>query len=416
MNQKLINQVRNEWRSNVWLVVELTVISIVLWYIVDSLFVTTSIYFEPRGFDYEHCYQITTDQLAPSHPDYKEPTDPEALYRDYEELKRRLELRPEVETAALSMNATPYNNSNSGGSYLLDTIRSSGYTIFRYISPEFPKVFRWHGTKGETPEKLSEILARGEILVSDNLLDYTMENPVSMTGYVGKQIAIQNDTAHPLTIGASLIPVRYNDYMHGEINRSIALDIPKSHFSLGGEVSIRVRAKMDRDVVKNLLADAEKLRVGNLFITGVTSFEDVRESHQHYKTTSIRNEIFIIAFLLVNIFLGILGTFWFRTRQRTGDIAVRKVNGATSGDIFRLLVGEGLILLTAATLLAFVGDINFAHAGIGQENDDFGFEWGRLLISVGIVYAVMAVMITLGILIPARKAMKTDPAEALRDE
>lgn len=417
MDQKLIKQVKNEWRSNIWLVVELAVISIVLWYIIDYLFVTGSVYNQPRGFDISHCYRISTGQLTEQDPDYIPDRDGEKLYEDYEELRRRIELRPEVEAASLSMNSTPYNGSNSGVRYLVDSIFSAGYVICRRVSPEFPKVFRWKGMRGETPEELSEILKRGDVLVSDNLLHFSTDNPRPMTEYVGRKIVLDYDTAHPATVGASLIPVRYNDYMQGQMNRTVVSGIPRSYFGVGGEFSVRVKGNMDEGFIEALMADAEtQLRAGNLFITNVESFDDVREAHQHSTETQIRNMIFIMAFLLINIFLGLLGTFWFRTRQRSRDIAIRLVSGATKGDIFRLLISEGLVLLTIATPVALLADLNIAHAELNQYYEGEYLEWGRLLICGGVTYLLIALMIALGISIPAWRAMKIDPAVALRDE
>lgn len=413
----MIKQVKNEWRSNIWLVVELAVISIVLWYIIDYLFVTGSVYNQPRGFDISHCYRISTGQLTEQDPDYIPDRDGEKLYQDYEELRRRIELRPEVEAASLSMNSTPYNGSNSGVRYLVDSIFSAGYVICRRVSPEFPKVFRWKGMRGETPEELSEILKRGDVLVSDNLLHFSTDNPRPMTEYVGRKIVLDYDTAHPATVGASLIPVRYNDYMQGQMNRTVVSGIPRSYFGVGGEFSVRVKGNMDEGFIEALMADADtQLRAGNLFITNVESFDDVREAHQHSTETQIRNMIFIMAFLLINIFLGLLGTFWFRTRQRSRDIAIRLVSGATKGDIFRLLISEGLVLLTIATPVALLADLNIAHAELNQYYEGEYLEWGRLLICGGATYLLIALMIALGISIPAWRAMKIDPAVALRDE
>ena len=58
MNKKLFTQIRNEWRSNLWLVMELLVVSVVMWYIIDLLYCRLATYMEPRGFDTEHCYLI----------------------------------------------------------------------------------------------------------------------------------------------------------------------------------------------------------------------------------------------------------------------------------------------------------------------------------------------------------------------
>ena len=38
MNKKLFTQIRNEWRSNLWLALELLVASVVMWYIIDLLY------------------------------------------------------------------------------------------------------------------------------------------------------------------------------------------------------------------------------------------------------------------------------------------------------------------------------------------------------------------------------------------
>jgi putative ABC transport system permease protein len=43
-------------------------------------------------------------------------------------------------------------------------------------------------------------------------------------------------------------------------------------------------------------------------------------------------------------------------------------------------------------------------------------EWDRLLFCGSISFALIALMIAIGIGIPARKAMKIDPAEALHEE
>ena len=38
MQKKLFTQIRNEWRGNLWLALELLVVSVVMWYIIDLLY------------------------------------------------------------------------------------------------------------------------------------------------------------------------------------------------------------------------------------------------------------------------------------------------------------------------------------------------------------------------------------------
>ena len=78
------------------------------------------------------------------------------------------------------------------------------------MTPDFVRVFRYRGTRGETPEQLAEILERGDFLASDNL--YRKYN-VPMTSLVGKkEFYLFGDTAQMYRLGAALQNVRYDDF------------------------------------------------------------------------------------------------------------------------------------------------------------------------------------------------------------
>ena len=49
------------------------------------------------------------------------------------------------------------------------------------------------------------------------------------------------------------------------------------------------------------------------------SFADIRRNYQQSYMNQLRNYCIGMGFLLLNIFLGLLGTFWFRTQQRSGS-------------------------------------------------------------------------------------------------
>lgn len=70
MNQKLFKQIKNEWRSNLWLALELFIVSVVMWYIVDYIYVSYALVHEPLGFNTEHCYRINVGTLNEKSPDY----------------------------------------------------------------------------------------------------------------------------------------------------------------------------------------------------------------------------------------------------------------------------------------------------------------------------------------------------------
>lgn len=395
-----------------WLCVELLIVSVVLWYVTDFLVASHTISSRPLGFDVEHCYKLTFDQVSETSPEYV-PYDDEgqAAVRDLQQLLERLERRPEIEAVCVSANSHPYTGSNSGGAVTVDTLKASGYNIFRYVQPDFMRVFRYEGLNGESPEELAEMLRQGKTLISANLLEeHGIKDP---SGFIGKRVYLYEDTLWSLTVGAVIKPVRYHDYMQGQMNRTVV--IPDVFWQ---DWTIRVRENMDKDIVEKLMADAEtQFRAGNYYLANVEPFSRLRDNILRGEHTAQRNQLTVMIFLLVNIFLGMLGTFWFRTQQRVPDLAVRMVSGATRRQIFRLLTGEGLLLLTIMTPIALAIDLNLAHLELNTYLEPHGyFSWTHVLLCGGIAYGLMAIMIVAGIAVPASRAMRIAPAEALRDE
>ena len=93
-----------------------------------------------------------------------------------------------------------------------------------------------------------------------------------------------------------------------------------------------------------------------------------------------------------------------------------KAHGASDINVFIRLVSEGLLLLLLVTPIAFIIDYNLANMELNSWRNGTTLEWGRLLLCAAISFVLIGLMIAIGISIPARKAMKVQPAEALHDE
>lgn len=418
MNKKLFTQIRNEWRSNLWLALELLVVSVVMWYIIDLLYCRMATYLEPRGFDTEHCYLINMGVLTDKSPDYTPYSDTHKQSDEVRELVERLRRRPEVEVVSLSLSAYPYNGSNGSAEVDYDTLHAPRWTIRRIVTPDFVRVFRYQGARGETSEQLAEILERGDFLASDNLY---RKYGVPMTSLVGKnEFHLFGDTTQTYRLGAALQNVRWDDYSQASTSYSMVYNmnlLPDDWINADNELCIRVRADRDQNFMENLKADSEKqFRIGNLYISDIKSFKDIRRSFQQGDTSQMRILVVGMGFLLLNIFLGLLGTFWFRTQQRRGEIALHKAMGATDGAVFGRLISEGIFLLLIVTVPAVIIDIVLAHFELNSWRNGTTLEWSRLAFCVAATFVLIAAMIGIGIGIPARRAMKVQPAEALHDE
>lgn len=412
MTKKLLIQIKNEWRNNLWLALELLVVSVVMWFVVDYLYTRTATYLEPRGFDISHCYLIEMGKLTDKSPDYIANQTDEQEDADILELVERLRRRPDVEAVSLSQNSYPYNGSNSTDQVYYDTLRSDNWTIRRLVTPDFVRVFRYQGARGETPEQLAELLNNGDFLASNNLY---REYNRPLTGLVGQQFKLFGDTIKTYRLGAALQDVRYNDYEQARESYTFLYKI--SWYSPDMELCVRVKGDQDRNFITRLKADSEKqFRIGNIYISEIRSFNDIRRNFQQAWSNEVRNYVMGMGFLLLNIFLGLLGTFWFRTQQRRSEIALHKAHGATDRNIFIRLLGEGWLLLLLVTPIALVIDYNLANMELNSWRNGTTLEWDRLLLCAVISFVMIALMIVIGIGIPARKAMKVQPADALHDE
>lgn len=143
----------------------------------------------------------------------------------------------------------------------------------------------------------------------------------------------------------------------------------------------------------------------------------MRDSANLREELAIRNFVICALFIMLVIFLGFLGTFWFRTQQRVSEIAIRKVNGATNRNIYARFMGEGMILLivaVATVLLLNVGLFASETLTLG----DLGLPIGSYeVLGVGLSVSVISLVLIIlaGIYAPARRATRVDPAIALKD-
>lgn len=417
MKRKLLRQIRNEWQSNVWISIELLIVSVVMWYITDFLYTQISTITEPRGFDTEHCYLINYGLLNEKSPEYIPNRTDDERNEDLSIIMDRLAKRPEIEAVAMGQNSYPYNGSNSGVYMECDTFntRRAGYVVRRLVTHDYPRVFRVHGANGESPERLSELLKEDGFLISDNVFKrrYGIEH---MNDFIGKRFS-HNMGSDTIPLLAAYKPMRYDDYQSAYRSPSILAGVGHSDYNWMNELFVRVKDNMDKDFIENLMNDANAhFRVGNYYIASVQSFDDIRRIHHSEDVAEMRMYFTGSAFLALNIFLGLLGTFWFRTSQRIPEIAIRKANGANRSDIFRRVIGEGELLLLLVTPFAVALDYLLVHYELNTRYPWDYFEPTRFFACVVISWGFMALMILLGILIPANRAMRIAPAKALMGE
>lgn len=413
MKRQLLTQIKNEWRDNIWLVVELTIVTCCIWLLCTIFYGVYKAIFLPRGFEYSNVYSLKTNTVSQNSPYYVAPPEgeEETSYDDFYALLKHLRENPNVEYAGFHHNGTPYNYNFLGRQAtrvdIVDSINYFGNT--RYASPEIPLLMGYESLTGKSAEQLREILGRGELLLSDSK-QYDGHEGHDVMGLVGARVILDNDSSKVYRVGDIIRNVRRTDY---EEAWGGTIVVPMLESEKGwGNVLLKIRKGKERLFKEDFRNDRDLRRQRNVYLSDLTNFDDTREACQRSIETELHIHQFLMLFLIVTIFLGLLGTFWFRIQQRIGEIAIRKTCGATKGDIFRRIIGEGMILLLFSALLLSVIIWPFSSLLKGM----LPCSYMELLMFEVMAIAIVGAVIILSLLNPARKAMAIEPAIALKSE
>ena len=124
--------------------------------------------------------------------------------------------------------------------------------------------------------------------------------------------------------------------------------------------------------------------------------------------TSLLTGFSVVALLMAAV--GIYGLIQYSVATRTQEIGLRMAIGAQAGDIFRMMIGEGLTLSLTGLALGLVGAWWLGRAGSSLL---FGVTASDPL-TLTTVSLLLTAVATAACYFPARRAMTVDPIVALR--
>ena len=164
-----------------------------------------------------------------------------------------------------------------------------------------------------------------------------------------------------------------------------------------------------RNAIRELDANipvAEVQTLGNYFSVGLYPFRLL---------AMIMGACGLMALLLATV--GIYGVVSYSVAQRTRELGIRIALGALQKDILRMVIGQGMVLVISGLAIGLLLSVVLTRllASLLLEAElvfSFSADW----LTFAGVTILLALVALLACYVPARRATKVDPIEALRYE
>lgn len=421
MIKQILTLIKNQQKDYLWILTELLFVFVCLWYVVDYMGTYLYIRQQPLGFNIEHTYGLTLNVYTPDNASYIPPEDKQTtLGEDLLNLKKNIRLHPDIEDVSISQSSQPYVATHYTNKRRFSQIHLNDSAVYmqRYeVSPSFFNVFKI-STESGSIEELEKNLSPQSIILSEE----GEKRLTDGSSAIGKSVNIDKNTLSR-QVTAICSPVRNTEYIKAEPCFYILLQDEHLVTELTPdnlkevELCIRVKAEKDNtEFPSRFLSDLTwQANVGNLYVIDILPTSVIRKTVISPMTSEYRTRLLMLLFLLVNIFLGISGVFWHRTKHRREELGVRMAFGASRNNLRSLLIGEGLLLLTVVAIPSTLICFNLCLAElINLYWMDFTVV--RFLTGILVTYLLMAIMIISGIWYPIHLAMRVKLVEALSYE
>ena len=413
------NQLWNQRRSNAWILVELTVVNVLLWYAIDLVYNYEGAAWQPKGYDTDCVFDL---QMTNKPLEMLDDNDNRNAGEDFRFLYNLIKDYPGVEQVGYYYGSVPYSDEVMFEGYAshTDSVRTVNCKI-RYVSPEYIDIFRlspiagnlnaekWKAAENPTPVLMSVELA-------DSLFGTQGADAVGKTCFNPYWLKNPNNPKTNYRVMAVLPSHKLDEYQRYEPFIYLPTPVPEALW--WQHVVIRVHPDYVAGFAERFRKDMQGVfDRGIFYLKHIRSYADMKETFDiEQGTVSYLNTTYaVIAFFVFNVFLSILSTFWFRTRRRRSEIALRMAMGCSRWGVLKHYLTEGFLLLTVAAIPALIICLNIQIGNLTVQtlmDTSVGRFIGCFAVSIMILYVIVAI----GISIPARKAMKVHPAEALRDE
>ena len=431
MIAKIFRQIWNERRLNVWLFLELFIVSLAVWLAIDPLAELISRDSIDPNFDERNVYKLEMARRLPGKHRYNAALDNDSLVAEqYLQLINIIEGLPEIESYALTSGVP--GNGMMRDEFVIDSTQNieniSVKKRIRYIynySTGRSNVFATFGIKPPAGYDPQNSKARG-VYVSRSL----MQELYGTNDIIGRTITHEYSGTYPVL--GIIDDIQCKMYREPEsamiFNHTLHVRGSSQGFIYRLNPCIRLKKGVDKNRFEEKFR-AEimpKLTAGNIYCRKLTSMtEDKKEYKEIGGAYALyRQNIIFSLFALLCGFMGIAGTFWVRVVERRQTIGIMQSIGATRASVLRQYATEAVILSSIAFVLALAivlhklcidGFANPLNIELVESCYLHAQPFARFVAVTSISYILMIVISVAGAVIPTAATIKRFPANALKE-
>ena len=287
-------------------------------------------------------------------------------------------------------------------------LNNKGEKVFlniHYATPAFFKLYDIKVIEGEIPDINKE--DRRTVFVVNKAalkaLGYTSINGVGVI----------EENQKKANANASLQPIVavVEDYFEGHLTSGIKPTIYPVGARFSGDLYQIAYTPGKKKEVIDFLRNLEYKLYGSEDFEYTFLEDDIKAMYTQDRQTATIYSIFAGMAIIISS-LGLLGISLFDIRQRYREIAIRKVNGASAKDLYRLLFRKYITVL----IIAFVIAIPLAYYLINTYTQDFAVR-APVSIDIFIISLLLVIIISLGTLAyQIQKAAYINPTQIMKTE
>ena len=417
------------------LLIEIVIVTIIGWIIIEPVAVNTTTALIPAGYDYDRLVMLTFDYISSKSQEYDKSAKNMETEKPYGNLLSMIRQRQGVENATYVFYQSFESNGRSSSGILADStyykekgfedIEDIGFSMTCIEFMPNTDFFSTFGIKDVNGKDFQEPeMSESTYIISQSVAKALFPESTA----IGKEVYPPSEwRPYAMTAVGVVADMPYNKG-DGRIGTYyIARDW--EGWTRPAGIIIRLGEGVNpRAFIDKLTSELSQYRSGNMYLTHPVYMSDQRDEIFAPKQRELTQKWMIVAFFLINVLLGVAGTFYVQCKTRIPDAGVMRAFGAPRHRVVWNIVGEALVTTILGWLIgSIIYLIYLKHQGFPMETDAVPIiqylrpvwhdtKLGRYSVIGGIILLLLLFTSALGAWLPARKVGHVPIVDSLRDE